>query len=291
MVYSMTGFGRSKKVMEHTSVTVEIKTVNHRFSEFHIRMPRQLVKIEDKIKKCLNQYVTRGRIEVFITIEGESLVKRRLNIDWKLIDEYYHFIEALKEKYEIHKETKISHFLMKEDLVDIEEIEEENEQLESAILQAVKEASVRLQEMRKLEGLELERDFQQHLRNLEDLSNEVSLYAPAIVENYRERLLKKVQEYASTITDESRILTEVALFADKSDITEELTRLKSHIKQFEHILQEKEPVGRKLDFLLQEMNREVNTIGSKGNDSTIAKLVVEMKSVLEKMREQVQNVE
>jgi len=291
MVYSMTGFGRSKKVMEHTSVTVEIKTVNHRFSEFHIRMPRQLVKIEDKIKKCLNQYVTRGRIEVFITIEGESLVKRRLNIDWKLIDEYYHFIESLKEKYEIHKETKISHFLMKEDLVDIEEIEEENEQLESAILQAVKEASVRLQEMRKLEGLELERDFQQHLRNLEDLSNEVSLYAPAIVENYRERLLKKVQEYASTITDESRILTEVALFADKSDITEELTRLKSHIKQFEHILQEKEPVGRKLDFLLQEMNREVNTIGSKGNDSTIAKLVVEMKSVLEKMREQVQNVE
>jgi len=291
MVHSMTGFGRSKIVMEHTSVTVEIKTVNHRFSEFYIRMPRQLVKIEDKIKKCLNQYVTRGRIEVFITIEGESLVKRRLNIDWNLIDEYYHFIEALKEKYEIHNETKISHFLMKEDLVDIEEIEEENEQLETIILQAVEEASVRLQEMRKLEGLELEHDFHQHLRNLEDLSNEVSLYAPTIVENYRERLLKKVQEYASTITDESRILTEVALFADKSDITEELTRLKSHIKQFEHILQEKEPVGRKLDFLLQEMNREVNTIGSKGNDSTIAKLVVEMKSVLEKMREQVQNVE
>lgn len=287
----MTGFGRSKKMVDDTTVTVEMKTVNHRFSEYHIRIPRPLLYLEDRIKKQVNPYISRGRIEIFVMIEGNNLLKRRLNVDWTLIDEYYHFIEDLKEKYHINKDHELSHFLMKEVLIHIEEVEEENKELESVILQAVDEAAKHLYEMRKVEGEILEKDLYNHLRKMENLTTELEQYAPKVVEIYRERLLKKMEEYVQSMFDESRILTEVAIFADRSDITEEITRLKSHIQQFETILQENGPVGRKLDFLLQEMNREVNTVGSKGNDSNIAKLVVEMKSNLEKMREQVQNVE
>lgn len=287
----MTGFGRSKKMVDDTTVTVEMKTVNHRFSEYHIRIPRPFLYLEDRIKKQVNPYISRGRIEIFVMIEGNNLLKRRLNVDWTLIDEYYHFIEDLKEKYHINKDHELSHFLMKEDLIHIEEVEEENKELESVILQAVDEAAKHLYEMRKVEGEILEKDLYNHLRKMENLTTELEQYAPKVVEIYRERLLKKMEEYVQSMSDESRILTEVAIFADRSDITEEITRLKSHIQQFETILQENGPVGRKLDFLLQEMNREVNTVGSKGNDSNIAKLVVEMKSNLEKMREQVQNVE
>lgn len=291
MVVSMTGFGRSKVVSGPFSVNVEIKTVNHRFSEFNIRMPRQLLKIEEKMKKILNQYIRRGRIEVYVTLEGEGTVTRKVLVDWKLIEEYYQFIQTAKERYGIEGNISLTDLLTLDELVHIEESEIGNEELENAVLSALKEAIVLLKQMRLAEGAELKKDITANLYQLESSVIELRKYAPFVVQGYKERLTKRMADFLNGQYDEARILTEVAIFADKADINEEMTRLCSHVQQFLHTLEDKEPVGRKLDFLVQEMNREVNTIGSKANDSNIAKMVVEMKSLLEKLKEQIQNIE
>jgi uncharacterized protein (TIGR00255 family) len=291
MVKSMTGFGRSQKDSDDFLLTVEVKTVNHRFCEYHVRMPRQLLKLEDKIKKQLNDCIHRGRVEIFVTIGGSGAVHRRVNIDWLLLDEYYQYILKIKEKYGLQSEVTIKDLLQREEWLQVDEVDSGNEELEKLVYLAVEEASQQLLAMRMAEGKELEADIRRQLKLLERAMNELIQYAPLVVVQYRERLEKRLQEYINGVIDEQRYITEVALFADKADINEELTRLFSHIRQFEETLSEPDPIGRKLDFLLQEMNREVNTIGSKANDSKIAKEVVEMKSLLEKVKEQVQNIE
>lgn len=291
MVKSMTGFGRSQKESNDFSITVEIKTVNHRFCEYHIRMPRQLFKIEDKIKKQLGEYVQRGRVEVFVTLEGSGAVHRKVNIDWSLLEEYYQYIQQIKKKYELQQDISIHDLLQREEWLQFEEVESKNEELVDLVLVAVEEAAIQLLTMRTSEGKELESDIRHQLTSLEGIIEQLKQYSPLVVSHYRERLAKRMKEFLSGSFDEQRFMTEVAIFSDKADINEELTRLNSHIQQFEETLKLKEPIGRKLDFLLQEMNREVNTIGSKGNDSKIAKEVVELKSLLEKIKEQIQNIE
>jgi uncharacterized protein (TIGR00255 family) len=291
MVISMTGFGRSKVVSGPFSINVEIKSVNHRFSEFSIRMPRQLLKIEEKIKKKLNQHIRRGRVEVYVTLEGEGMVTRKVHVDWKLIDDYYQFIEQAKQKYGLEGKLTLQELMGQNELVHIEESEIGNEDLEDIVLTGIEEAVVLLKEMRTAEGEELKKDITGNLYQLETSVIELRKYAPLVVQGYKERLTKRMQEFLNGQYDEARILTEVAIFADKADINEEMTRLCSHIQQFLQTLEDQEPIGRKLDFLVQEMNREVNTIGSKANDSNIAKMVVEMKSLLEKLKEQIQNIE
>lgn len=290
MVVSMTGFGRSKKDSGQFSITVEIKTVNHRFSEFHMRMPRQLMHMEDKIKKKLGEHIKRGRIEVYVTIVGDGLASRKVNVDWELLDEYYQYITAIKTKYNIQNDLSIQD-IIREELIGIEEKEAGNEELSQHVLSAAEEACLHLTQMRQAEGLELEKDVRSHLGLLSKRVILLLEFSPKVVQQYRERLEKRIKDYLDGQIDEPRILTEVAVFADKADINEELTRLQSHIGQFEKTLQLTEPVGRKLDFILQEMNREANTIGSKGNDAEIAAEVVEIKSLLEKMKEQIQNIE
>ncbi|WP_071395391.1 YicC/YloC family endoribonuclease [Bacillus tuaregi] len=291
MVMSMTGFGRSKKSTDSSSVSVEVKTVNHRFSEFYIRMPRQFNKIEDKIKKKLSSSIHRGRIEVYVTVEGEGIVDRKVMVDWELLDHYVQTIANIKQKYALEHGLSLQDLLSREDIIHIEEEESGDEELERVVLEAVEEAAHSVIEMRNAEGSALEKDISIHLHNFQDLVTNIIELAPTVVQLYRDKLTKRINEFVGGQIDEARILTEVAIFADKADINEELTRLKSHIKQFGKILTFREPIGRKLDFLLQEMNREVNTIGSKANDSEIARVVVEMKSILEKMKEQVQNIE
>ncbi|WP_436375708.1 YicC/YloC family endoribonuclease [Cytobacillus sp. BC1816] len=290
MAVSMTGYGRSKKESGQCSITVEIKTLNHRFSEFQIRMPRQLMHIEDKIKKKLNGHIKRGRIEVYITIDGDGLSSRKVNVDWDLLDEYYQYITAIQTKYQISTDLSIGN-VIREELIGIEEKESGNEELSQMVLSAAEEACLQLTEMRRLEGDELEKDLRSHLTLLSSRVSKLREFAPKVVQLYRERLEKRMREFLDGQVDEPRILTEVAMFADKADISEELTRLQSHISQFEKTLQLSEPTGRKLDFILQEMNREANTIGSKANSAEIAAEVVEIKSLLEKMKEQVQNIE
>lgn len=291
VVVSMTGFGRSRAESDRFGVTVEVKTVNHRFCEYHIRMPRQLLKIEDKLKRKLGEYIKRGRVEVFVTIEGEAIVNRKVQIDWKLLEEYYQYITDIKEKYLIQEPVSLNSLINKDEIITIEEVEAENDELEGLVLTAAEEAGASLYKMRLSEGLALEKDILQNLHKIDQNIVVLREAAPSVVQQYKDRLTKRMADYLDGQIDEARIVTEVAIFADKVDINEELIRLKSHIVQFNQTLQLAEPIGRKLDFLVQEMNREVNTIGSKANDSTIAKEVVEMKSLLEKIKEQVQNIE
>lgn len=291
MVVSMTGFGRGKAEAEQVGVTVEIKTVNHRFCEFHIRMPNQLLKIEANLKKALANHIKRGRVEVYVTLDGQAAVNRGVKIDWELLDQYFGYITEVKDKYGLSGEVTLSELVNRLELIRIEEKETENEFVETLVLQALSLAIDELVQMRIREGKALELDVKGNIERLEARTQQVKQFAPIVVEQYRDRLTKKMDEFVGGQLEETRILTEVAIFADKADINEELTRLESHIEQFFKILQLKEPIGRKLDFLVQEMNREINTIGSKANDSKIAMEVVEMKSLLEKVKEQVQNIE
>lgn len=287
----MTGFGRSRIASASFSVNVEVKTVNHRFSEMNIRMPRHLLNVEDKIKKKLNEHLRRGRAEVYIMIEGDGAVTRKIQVDWKLLEEYYLFIKQARDKFKIEGNVLLQDLLTRNEFLHIEENDAGNEELESLVLRAAEEAVLLCKQMRVTEGEELRKDLLTSLGLLDINIDELKEYAPQVVSAYKERLMKRIEEFVQGQFDESRVLTEVAIFADKIDINEELTRLKSHIQQFTQTLNEIEPIGRKLDFLVQEMNREANTIGSKANDSTITKKVVEIKSLLEKLKEQVQNIE
>ncbi|RDU38517.1 YicC family protein [Neobacillus piezotolerans] len=291
MIVSMTGFGSCKKETGTFSIQVEVKTVNHRFSEFSFRMPRYLLKAEDKFKKALGRHIRRGRAEVHISVDGEGPSVRALQVDWNLLDEYYQFVTEAGAKYGFNAMEAFKHALGREEFLHIEERESGNEEIEAIILEAIDEAGASVKQMRLAEGVALKNDLSANLAGFQTIAAELAEYAPSVIEQYRARLSKRMAELLDGEVDESRIFAEAALFADKSDIHEELERLKSHVCQFNCILDETEPVGRKLDFLVQEMNREVNTIGSKSNDSRISERVVLMKSLLEKLKEQIQNIE
>ncbi|AKU27651.1 YicC/YloC family endoribonuclease [Geobacillus sp. FSL K6-0789] len=291
MVYSMTGFGASTKKTDRLTVAVEMKSVNHRFCEISIRLPRQWLVFEDKIKKAISPYVRRGKVEVFVTIAGEGLVKRSVHIDWDLLGQYWAGVQEAAKRFAIDGSVTAAELLRLDGAVEVVEEEGANEQVEPLLLAAVDEAAKELVAMRRREGEALAADLRARLHEVEAGVEVIEQRAPLVVEQYRERLARRLREWAPSPVDEARLLTEVAVFAEKADIHEELKRIRSHLAQMTDVLEADEPIGRKLDFLVQELNREVNTIGAKANDSLIAAQVVEMKSVLEKMREQVQNVE
>ncbi|WP_335870556.1 YicC/YloC family endoribonuclease [Bacillus sp. 2205SS5-2] len=291
MVVSMTGFGRSVKSIDNAKVTVEMKSVNHRYNECYIRMPRQLLKMEDKLKKSINQNIKRGKIDVYISIEGNVLVHRKIKVDWDLLNDYTQAIQEIQEKLSISTSIQLSDILEKDEVLVIQEVEEENSEIECLVVEATKEAVQNLYIMRKLEGDALYQDLCTYISSFTAILGKVRNLAPTVITQYKEKLESKLQELTNGTVDEGRILSEVALFAEKVDIAEEISRLHHHIKQFSDTVKSEEPIGRKLDFILQEMNREVNTMGSKSNDGGLSALVVDSKAIIEKMREQVQNVE
>jgi uncharacterized protein (TIGR00255 family) len=291
MVVSMTGFGRSSIGNGQINVNVEIKTVNHRFTEFYFRMPRQLLVLEEKIKKTMSEYFRRGRAEIFVTVDGDGLINRKLQLDWNLLDQFFSEMEKVKEKYGLDDKPSIGDIVHIENIFTVEEEQTDSSELEEVVLDAVRNAALQVKKMRMEEGQVLKADLEEQLKKISTIVEYVKEFAPNVIEAYKQRLQQKMNEYTSGLVDETRLLNEVAIFADKVDINEELTRLQSHIRQFTKTLEDEGLIGRKLDFLVQEMNREVNTIGSKANDATIAGSVVEMKSTLEKMKEQVQNIE
>lgn len=291
LVVSMTGYGRGVSKSDTYQVTVEIKTMNHRYVECMIRMPKQYLRIENAIKKSISQYIQRGKIEVFVMLEGEGFVQRTLAIDWNLLDEYYQALAIMKDRYNIDETTNLSNLLRHPEIMIVEEKEAFNEQIEKHIFAALQEAIKEVMEMRKAEGAALKRELNMYLMQIRDAAAFIKAKSPDVFQQYRVRLEKKIREYVHESIDESRLLAEIALYADKSDISEEIVRLESHLLQFEQTLEVQTSVGRKLDFLIQEMNREINTIGSKAHDAHITAAVVELKSNLEKMREQIQNIE
>ncbi|MFD3445443.1 YicC/YloC family endoribonuclease [Microbacteriaceae bacterium 4G12] len=291
MISSMTGFGRAKVKSNTFQITVEMKSVNHRFLEMNIRLPKQMMMFEDNIRKLINEQVQRGRLEVSVLVEGEGLVEKRLQVDWSLLTQYKEIMDDVKSKFQLHDPITVQQLLAMPEVTTIEEVENQHKEFEHSLYEAVRTAVSTLKEMRDREGGQLHKDLLYRLHEIEACINDIVPYAPSVIEKYRERLANKVKEVYNHEVDEQRLLTEITLFADRCDIHEELVRLRSHLEQFQEALCSIEPVGRKLDFIVQEMHREINTIGSKANDLTISKYVVEMKNNLEKIREQVQNIE
>ncbi|WP_263696090.1 YicC/YloC family endoribonuclease [Bacillus thuringiensis] len=291
MICSMTGFGRSKVENDTFQITVEMKSVNHRFLEMSIRLPKQMMVFEDKIRKIIAEQVRRGRIEVSISITGEGLVERKLSVNWSLLEQYQSIMEDIKGKFQLQDSITLEQLMAMPEVTAIEEVENVNEQFENSLYEAVRQAAHMLKMMRDGEGERLHKDIANRLQEIHNCVNAIIPHAPIVTQKYRERLENRLKELHNQDLDEQRLLTEVAIFAERCDIHEELVRLQSHLEQFRETLQIEEPVGRKMDFIVQEMHREINTIGSKANDLTISKYVVEMKNNLEKIREQVQNIE
>lgn len=288
----MTGFGRGEHIGKYKHVIAEMKAVNHRYSDVLIKLPRQYTLIEERIKRSVLDCISRGRIEVYLRFEDTGKKEKEVQVDKELALAYYKALKELATITETPLDIGVEDLAELPDVLNIEEQQENLEEIWEDVAPALQQALEILLEMRKIEGAKLKRDLQEHLLILHKLHNKIEEKSPQVVDNYREKLHKRLQEILDTDqVDENRLALEVALFADKCSIDEELVRLNSHLAQFKQTLDEDNPVGRKLDFLIQEMNREVNTIGSKANDLDITQQVVEMKSEIEKLREQVQNIE
>ncbi|AZB42882.1 YicC family protein [Bacillus sp. FJAT-42376] len=291
MIASMTGFGRAVIEKNGRKISVEMKSVNHRFCEISIKMPRQLISIEDKIKKVISGRIRRGRLEAYITIDGEPISKRSVQVDWNLLDQLMAAGDQMKERYGFADHLTLDGLLRIEDAVRVQEEYEEQDGLQEAILCAAEKAAEELLRMRMSEGRHLLRDIEGRLDEVRTAAEKIQAIAPDVHLAYTAKLSAKLQEMLKHEADDSRIAAEAAIFAEKADITEEITRIYSHLHQFSEALELDEAVGRKLDFIVQELNREANTIGSKANDARIAAWAVELKSIIEKIKEQVQNVE
>lgn len=293
MIHSMTGYGRKSEQTEAFSVTVEMKSVNHRFSEISIFLPRPFFMLEEKIKRLAAKSIDRGKVDIYVTVEGSGLSEQTLAVDWDLLSQYILAIRQAKKHHSLPGEVNAGELLQIEDVFSVQDSHLETDKVESVLLKAVRDALDQLIEMRKEEGRHLEEDLVDRLDDLESSLGVLRDRIPMVVEHYRERLRERMEDYLSSHAelDEERLLNEVAVYSDKADVHEEITRLESHISQFRKYLRDGGVIGKKLNFLQQEMNREANTIGAKGNDFKIRMEVVEMKSELEKIKEQIQNIE
>lgn len=292
MIKSMTGYGKGESVHEAGRFIVELRCVNHRYGEVTVKLPRALMQFENEIKKRVAEKLVRGKIDVFIQVENAvALGVPTANLP--LARGYLKAFNDIKETLGLEGEVKLSLIACQRDVVTVAaEAEASLEEIPAELTAALDEALRRVDEMRLFEGESLFADFRKRREVLAGLIGRVAERSPLVVAEYAERLKERISQLlADGSLPEERLALEVAVLADKCDITEELVRLESHLRQFDETLSRSEQVGRKLDFLLQEINREVNTIGSKANDAQIAVLVVELKAELEKIREQVQNIE
>ena len=299
MLKSMTGFGRGQYEDENFSVTVEMKTVNHRYNEVAIRLPRFLNPLEDKIRKTILKTVNRGRIDVFINADYTSSENCTLKVDKNLAAAYHKALQEVGsaiglEELTLNSAQEVMYLSRCQDVINVKEGFFDVETVWPKVEQAVTEALNNLVAMRETEGGNIYGDFIYRADLIAEKLTQIEARSPMVVEEYQAKLTDRLNNLLAdhNITVEpERLLQEVAIFADRASITEEIVRLKSHIKQFKNIINSDQPVGRKLDFLIQEFNREANTIASKANDYTLAQIVVEIKAEIEKIREQIQNIE
>ena len=292
MIRSMTGYGRGQQLLHGRSITVEIRSVNHRYFEFSCRTPRGCAFLEDRLKRTLQQAISRGKVEVSLTLQTVESRGGAVAVDHALAGQYLTALRALAAEYDLTDDLTLSTVARLPDLFTVCRGEEDEEELAADVLSVLQEALDRFVAMREAEGERLRADVLSRLFMLEEHLAFVEERSPQTVAEYRARLTAKLNELlGGAVADEARILTEAAIVADRLAVDEETVRLHSHIAQLRGILDCAEPVGRKLDFLVQEMNRETNTIGSKCSDTAIAGHVVEMKSEIEKIREQIQNIE
>ncbi len=292
MIKSMTGYGRQETVLEGKKILAEVRSVNHRFSDYSIKLPRHMLFLEDKVRCLASEYITRGKVDIYIAVENFGEGDKEIILNEPLAKSYLAALYKLRDSFDLRDDISVSRVAMFGDVFRAERREEDEEQLWNEVGGVLKEALQKFSDMRSREGERIYKDLYDRIGYMKSIAKEIEEREPGIVADYEKRLYDKIKEtLGDTQIDESRILTEVALFADKVAINEELVRLSSHFEEYYSILDKNEPAGRKLDFLIQEINREVNTIGSKANDITISKKVVELKGEIEKLREQIQNVE
>lgn len=292
MIKSMTGFGRGHQVLNDRDITVEIRSVNHRYYEFSSRLPRSLGYVEDKLKTLLQGRISRGKVEVSVLINNVEAADEKITINHEIVKEYIDAMRSVKDEFGLVDDLSLSNILRIPDAFTVVKTETDEEQLWEDIRSTAEEALEHFISMRENEGERMKQDVLSRLAKIEEWVGVVETRSPMVVEDYRKRLYDKMCEVlSSTNIDENRILMEAGIFSEKTAVDEETVRLRSHIAQFRGMLESGEPVGRKLDFLVQEMNRETNTIGSKVQDIEVTRIVVDQKSEIEKIREQIQNIE
>lgn len=291
---SMTGYGRGEALLYDRRFIVEIKSVNHRYNDITIKMPRAMLMYEDKIKKLLAADIFRGKTDVYISFESYSKDDVQVKVNQALADSYVEALNTIRDSYDLGDEISLDLVARFPDIITVEKntaSDSERDEVWECLEAAAKEALANFVAMRETEGEALKVNILEKLEGIELAVRKVEARAPQVAKDYRQRLVDRLSEIEELNVDESRLITEVAIFADKACIDEEITRMFSHIVQMRSILGESMPVGRKLDFLVQEMNREVNTMGSKSNDLEITNIIVDTKSEIEKIREQIQNFE
>lgn len=292
MVKSMTGYGRARQERNGRNITVEVRSVNNRYLDCTVKMPRAYIFAEDAMKALVQKYISRGKVDVFVTVDAVTADQTVVQVNEPLARSYYQALSRLREMFSLEDELSASTLARFPDVLAVTKAEEDLEMISADICAVLEEALAAHRQMRSVEGEKLFSDIAGRADTIESVVAKVEERSPQTVSEYRARLEAKMREaLQSTTIDESRILTEAAIFADKIAVDEETVRLRSHLSQLRTMLSGDEPVGRKLDFLIQEVNRECNTIGSKCNDLTIARDVVNMKAEVEKIREQVQNIE
>lgn len=292
MIKSMTGFGRSEIVKGNRKISVEIKSVNHRYLEAGIKMPKKLNVFESRMRDLLKKYAARGKIDIFINYEDDSESQVNLKFNQNIADEYMAIFNNMSEKYNLKNDMTVGGLARFPEVITMDEVQEDEEELWHFIEEAMKVALEQFVNTRILEGENLKKDLLGKLDHMEELVAFVEKRSPEIMKEYRSKLESKVKELlGDTTIDESRIATEVIIYADKICVDEETVRLRSHIEHARKCLNEEGGIGRKMDFIAQEMNREANTTLSKANDIEISNAAIDLKTEIEKVREQIQNIE
>ena len=291
MIRSMTGFGKAKYEVDGRTYNVEIKSVNHKYSDITVKLPRFLNYLEDKIRKRISSSISRGKIDVFINFENYSQKGINIKFNRELAKEYIKELTALSQETGIQNNINSLDISKMPEVLKIEEDGNE-EQIEKELLIAVDEALGKFIKMRETEAVKLVQDMEERIKFVSEKINEISEFSAGLVNEYVVKLEARIKEMLKTdVVDEARLAQEIVIYSDKCSIEEELTRLSSHINQFSKLIKESSPIGKKLDFLIQEINRETNTIGSKANCLEITNRVIEIKTEIENIREQVQNIE
>ncbi len=292
MILSMTGYGRAELVEENIKASVEISSVNNRFCDVQFRLPKHLSPLESKLKETILSTITRGKISFTLSWDETSPMVSYVKLNEEAADVYFNIMTQLKERYDLSGEIRMDQFLSLPDLVKVEKEEPDLNKAWEVVLRITLKALEEFNRMRKAEGTKLSQDLSGRIARLEKTITQIERLTPKSIASYRKKLKSKIKELLdNSATDEHRIELEVALMAEKCDVTEECVRFRSHNHQFLSALKEDVPVGKRLTFLLQEMNREANTIGSKASDAEISQKVIFLKEEIEKIREQVQNIE
>lgn len=293
MVYSMTGYGNYTINYDNTVVTIEIKSVNSRYLDIISKIPRSLQAFEHNLKKLLQHFFNRGRIELYITIDGDLLVDKKVNVNWNLLDEYMLSLEEIKEKYNIHENISLSMLLQQESLFVIQEERSTDNSFYDMLYDSVEKVCKQVLSTRQQEGEYLKREVLHRLENVQNTLSFIEQNSDKVQRLYRNRVEERIRKYMnrSVEIDENQLIQEIAVLSEKGDIQEEITRIKSHIDHFKSVIEQGSEIGRKLDFIVQELHREANTIGAKSIDATISEATVNMKSNIEKIKEQIQNIE